>query len=460
MEKTHKVAIIGAGLTGLTAAYYLSQKGIEVVVYERDAQPGGVIRTHREKGFVYESGPNTGVLGQPEALELLEALAPDCKVEIADEAAKARWIWKGNRWHALPSGLWSGITTPLFSFKDKLRLLGEPFRRKGNNPAETLAQMVERRMGKSFLQYAVDPFILGIYAGDPNYLVTKYAMPKLYQLEQRYGSFIGGALKKAREPKTERDRKATREVFSVEGGLDHIVKALTVRVGMENIRTDCGDITVVPGESGGYQIATGKGTDTGYSHVITTVGARSLQQLIPFAWNENLDKICCLRYARVVQLSIGFNKWEGIPLKSFGGLVPFEEHRDVLGALFISSFLKNRAPEGGALLAVFMGGLRRPEMAGLTDEEIIALASRELMEMMQLPRFEPDLLVIHRYEEAIPQYGPESADKMETIGQIEQNHPGLLLAGNIRDGIGMADRIRQGRLVADQVAGQIAEGLK
>jgi protoporphyrinogen/coproporphyrinogen III oxidase len=184
MTKTPEIALIGSGLTGLTAAWYLKKYGFKVTIFEKSDRPGGVIRTHREKGFIYESGPNTGVLGHPEALELIEDLSPDCEIEIADAAAKARWIWKGDRWEPLPSGLLSAIMTPLFSFTDKLRILGEPFRRKGSDPEETLAHLVRRRMGKSFLQYAVDPFILGIYAGDPNFLVTKYALPKLYNLEQ------------------------------------------------------------------------------------------------------------------------------------------------------------------------------------------------------------------------------------------------------------------------------------
>jgi protoporphyrinogen/coproporphyrinogen III oxidase len=119
------------------------------------------------------------------------------------------------KWEPLPSGIIKGITTPLFTFPDKLRLLGEPFRKKGENPNETLADLVLRRMGKSFLDYAIDPFILGIYSGDPAKLVTKFAFPKLYRLEQDYGSFIKGALKKAKEPKTEREKKATKEIFSV-----------------------------------------------------------------------------------------------------------------------------------------------------------------------------------------------------------------------------------------------------
>jgi protoporphyrinogen/coproporphyrinogen III oxidase len=454
MAKIPEIAIIGSGLTGLTAAWYLKKYGFKATIFEKSDRPGGVIRTHRENGFIYESGPNTGVLGHPEALELMEDLSPDCEIEIADAAAKARWIWKGDRWEPLPSGLLSAIRTPLFSFTDKLRILGEPFRRKGSDPEETLAHLVRRRMGKSFLQYAVDPFILGIYAGDPNFLVTKYALPKLYNLEQNYGSFIRGSIKKAKEPKSDRDKKATKEVFSVKNGLQNLVNALIKKLEGTQILFDCGKIVVEPEANGNYTVTTGKGSFSQFTHVISTVGAHALSGLIPFAFNENLQNICCLKYAKVAQVSLGFSNWEGIPLRSFGGLVPFEEHRDILGALFISSFLKNRAPEGGALLSVFLGGLRRPEIAELSDDEIVSIVEREIKAMMKLDDFKPDLLKIHHYDHAIPQYGPESAEKIKTIEAIQGKHPGLILAGNIRDGIGMADRIKQGRMVADQISAE------
>lgn len=451
MDTNTNIAVIGSGLTGLTSAHYLKKKGLPVTLFEKSDRTGGVIRTYSEKGFVYEAGPNTGVLGHPEALELMEELHPHCEIEVADESAKARWIWKGTRWEPLPSGLISAIKTPLFSFTDKLRILGEPFRPKGSDPQETLAELVRRRMGKSFLQYAVDPFILGIYAGDPNYLVTKYAMPKLYNLEQNYGSFIRGAIKKAREPKTERDKKATKQIFSVKGGLQNLINALQISVGPENIRLGCGDIQIENAGNHQYNIHDRNGHHGPFTHVISTVGAHALNSLIPFAFDSSLQKICCLKYAKVVQVSLGFNHWEGIPVRAFGGLVPFGEHRDILGALFISSFLKNRAPEGGALLSVFLGGLRRPDIAELSDDKIVALVEKEIKEMMQLKVFQPDLIRIHHYDHAIPQYGPESADKIMTINELQKQFPGLILAGNIRDGIGMADRIRQGRSVAEGI---------
>ena len=191
-KPTAKIAIIGAGLSGLTTAFYLKRHGIPFKVFEKADRAGGVIQTIEENGFTVETGPNTGSMSRPEAAVLFEDLKDDCTLEVADESAKARWIWMNDRWHTIPSGVLGGITTPLFSFSDKIRLLGEPFRKKGTNPEETIADLVRRRMGKSFLRNVVDPFISGVYSGDPEKLVTQYAIPKLYQLEQDYGSFIGG----------------------------------------------------------------------------------------------------------------------------------------------------------------------------------------------------------------------------------------------------------------------------
>ena len=442
-----KIAIVGAGLTGLTTAYYLKRAGFDVQVFEKENHVGGVIQTHAENGFTFESGPNTGVLGQPEAMELIENLKGDCELEIADEAAKARWIWKAGKWEPIPSGLIGGIKTPLFTFADKLRLLGEPFRKKGTNPNETLKELVVRRMGKSFLDYAVDPFILGIYSGDPAKIIPKYALPKLYRLEQDYGSFIGGTIKKARKPKTDWEKKATREIFSVKGGLGNLIKALVKNIGEENISLNCDAIYFEKTETG-YKA---NNCNDIFTHVISTVGAYELTHLFPFVNVEDVVQINELEYAKVVQVALGFKKWKGPALNAFGGLVPFKENRDLLGVLFLSSFLRNKAPKNGALLSVFLGGVRKPHMVNLSDDEIKKTVEKEVKEMMGLEKFDPDLLKIFRYQHAIPQYGAESERKLKAIETIEKLHSGLILAGNIRDGIGMADRIKQGRVVATQI---------
>ncbi|NLK81936.1 MAG: protoporphyrinogen oxidase [Bacteroidales bacterium] len=165
--KTHaRVAILGAGLSGLSIGYFLNKKGISADIFEKGSRIGGVIQSNKEAGFLYEHGPNTGVLSNTIIEQLFADISEHCTIEVANEAAKKRLILKNGKWHALPSGLFSGIGTPLFTTMDKFRILGEPFRKAGTNPDESLRAFVERRLGKSFHDYAVAPFINGIYAGN------------------------------------------------------------------------------------------------------------------------------------------------------------------------------------------------------------------------------------------------------------------------------------------------------
>ncbi|WP_291856979.1 protoporphyrinogen oxidase [Marinilabilia sp.] len=457
-----KATIIGAGLTGLTAGYYLKKAGWKVTILEKDDRTGGAIHTYRQDGFIYESGPNTGMISHPEVAELFEELGDMVEVEPANEEAKRRLIWKEGRWHDLPSCMKAGIKTPLFSWRDKLRLLTEPFRKPGKNPDETLAQMVIRRMGKSFLEYAVDPFILGIYAGDPSQLVTRYALPKLYNLEQNYGSFIKGTFKKhaelIREKKNDPElynyhKKANKKMFSMSGGLDNLVNALTAKFEEGEILLGCHNINVCPANNN-FTAKFDHHNETKMidsDALITTTGAHEVPGILPFLREDEKQKITNLIYAKVVQVAIGYKDWRGIPLKAFGGLVPSREHRDILGVLFLSAFLKNRAPKGGALLSVFLGGVRNPEMVNLKDEEIKKLVFRELQKMMMVPDEEPDLFHIFRHTHAIPQYGISTGKRLEAVEEIQKHFPGLLLGGNLRDGIGMADRIKQGVTMAREL---------
>ncbi len=211
------VVIIGGGLTGLTSALQLKKRGLTVAILEKCDRTGGQIASHNEDGFLFESGPNTGSGASEEVMELYDSLSGRCEIEFARKEAENRWIWKKERFYPLPSGLTSGITTPLVTLGDKLRILGEPFRHKGSDPDETVAAMTVRRLGRSFLDYAVDPFLSGIYAGDPHTLVTRHALPKLYNLEQQYGSFIGGSIQKAKETRKQPASKIRKGIFSTYG---------------------------------------------------------------------------------------------------------------------------------------------------------------------------------------------------------------------------------------------------
>ena len=455
-NRSTDVIIAGAGLTGLTTAFYIKKQGLDVAILEKNERAGGVVQTFREKGFIYEGGPNTGVLSHPEAAELFEDLDGHCKLEVANPQAKRRLIWKSGRWHALPSGLISAVKTPLFTNYDKLRILGEPFRRKGPDPSETLEQLVIRRLGKSFLDYAVDPFISGIYAGDPSRLVTRYALPKLYALEQDYGSFIRGAFKKAFEPRDERMQKVTREVFSAERGLASLIGGLAEATGSEKILLNAENTTVSYTGNGftAGTIINGKPVEVSAPRFVSTVDPEMLPFMLPFVDKNELTPVTGLEYAGVTQVILGFREWKGMDLKAFGGLVPSREKRNILGVLFTSSFLKERAPEGGALLSVFLGGYRRPELVGLSDGDTKELVFGEIEKMLGIKDPGPEIFRTFRYKRAIPQYGKSSKERLEAIDSIQKRFPGLTIAGAVRDGIGMADRIRQARMIAGEITGK------
>ena len=446
MDNTHDIVIIGAGLTGLTTAFALRNKNRNVTILESDNKIGGQIQSHHVNGFVFESGPNTGVVKYPEVMDLFHSLNDGCKLEIAQVSAKRRLIWKGNKFHELPSGLLSAITTPLFSTYDKLRILTEPFRAKGNNPDESVAELTKRRLGTSYLDYAVDPFLAGVYAANPTMLPTKYALPKLYDLEQDYGSFILGAIKKARQPKTDRDKTATKEVFSTHGGLSSLTNAMADRIGSDNILLNAKSISITPSADGfdiNYTV-NGEQHNIKCNKVVTTCGAYALSALLPFVDSDIMQSITSLKYAPVIQVGVGIADTKGVNHSAFGGLVPSKEKRDVLGILFPSDCFAERAPQKGAAYAFFIGGMRHPEMINLSDEEIKRHVIDDLHSMMKYPaNTQPDEIEIYRHDKAIPQYESSTGARLKSIDLLQQKYPGLVIAGNLRDGIGMGDRIKQ-----------------
>lgn len=444
--KKTDLLIIGSGVTGLTMGYYLNKHGKDFLIIDKLDRAGGVVHTDSKDGFLYENGPNTALISNVSVVQLLDDLKEQCNLKIGSKLVNKRYILKKGKWEAMPMGPLSAIKTPLFSLKDKFKVLGEPFRAKGTNPDESLAGLVKRRLGKSFLEYAIDPFILGVYAGDPDLLITKYALPKLYNLEQKYGSFIGGSIKKGKEPKTELEKKANKAMYSFEGGFQAFVNALSESAGKEHFILGAEQLKVEKIETGylvSYINKEGQESQIESKRLISTSGAHALEGAFSFIPKERMDKLSNLKYAKVVEIALGFKKWNGMPLDGFGGLIPHKEDRKLLGVMFMSALFEGRAPKEGALFSIFMGGIRRPEIINMSDDEIKKILEEEFVSIMGVDDFNPELLEIHRHAYAIPQYGIESKARFETIQSIEKEFEGLTIAGNLRNGIGMADRIEQ-----------------
>src|SRR5256885_9997215 len=182
------VAIIGGGITGLTAAFYLQRKGVLVTLYEAGARAGGVIQSLRRDGFLAEFGPNTILETSPKITQLIRDVGLESRRLDPDPKAETRYLVRHGRPIAMPRSPIGFITTKLFTGRAKLALLREPFvpaRRDGKE--ESIAEFVIRRLGQEFLDHAIDALVAGIYAGDPYKLSVPHAFPKLAQLEAKYG---------------------------------------------------------------------------------------------------------------------------------------------------------------------------------------------------------------------------------------------------------------------------------
>jgi oxygen-dependent protoporphyrinogen oxidase len=454
-----RVAVIGGGVTGLTAATELRRAGVEVTLFEGAARPGGVVAAEREDGWLRELGPNSLLEGTSEIAEFIDGLGLGARRLYAAPEAKRRYIVRGGRPVPLPGSPLGFVTTPLFSFRAKLRLLGEPWRPRGNaDVEETVADFVTRRLGPEFLDYAINPFVAGVYAGDPRRLSVRQAFPKLFAIEQEHGSLIRGALAHRNTSGGPKGR-----IFSFPEGLGEIATAAAARLGGA-LRLNHRVQTVVRA-NGGWRLgisAEGREETAEFNAVVCALPADALAAL-PFAGVPEAAGLATLReiaHPPVVSVFAGYRREQvAHALDGFGLLMPEVERGRILGTLFSSTLFPGRAPEGHVALTTFIGGMRAPDLATRDDEALRALVAEELGRLLGV-RGEPVVFRLQRWPRAIPQYAPGYARFKEAMATAERGAPGLFLGGNSRDGISLANCIGAGRRLAREVTAFMAARAK
>jgi len=455
------VIIIGEGITGLCVAYWLKKRGIKVTVLAKDSEVGGTMKSVQDHGFLYETGANTALETTPLFKELVSDLKLESEFVYAHPEGKNRYILRDGILHSMPLGPGSFLSTRLFSFAAKFRVMKEPFIGKATNE-ESIAEFVKRRLGREFLDYAIDPFVAGVFAGKPEQLSVRSAFPKLYALEEKYGGLVKGMIKGAEERKQRAEKAKDRaETFSFVSGMQMLPRAIAASLGKSVILnakvTNIRNLTTASNEPSNepdarrYLVEYLYNDQEAEMEVDNVVFAIPAYEASPIVKSLSVDAarvLSSIYYSPIVSIFLGVNRENiGHRLDGFGFLIPSKERRNILGCLWNSCLFAHRAPAGMAALNAFIGGARQPELTTMSDERIIQITLDELKSIMQLSG-KPVYLHLTRWQKSIPQYEIGYQHKIDALAQFEESHPGIVLAGNYRGGISVGDCVHNAYEIA------------
>jgi oxygen-dependent protoporphyrinogen oxidase len=453
-----KVAVLGGGVTGLTAAWKLAQAGHSVRVLDAGDRPGGVVRTDQSGGWLTEGGPISFQESSPEIAGVVAGLGLTGERVEANPAAANRYVARKGRLVAVPAptSLAGFLTTPLLSFRSKLAVGSEASRSPVNRATDiSVAELVRDHFGSEILETFVQPLIGGIYAGDAERLSAKHAFPKIWEAERTVGSFVRAAADGSKR-RSESGLPTATPLISFRGGLQALTAALAGRLpkGALTPRAEVGEIA--QGKASRWSVrwkqAEGPGSEE-FDWVVAALPAWSLAALaVGPAGARPLSGLSAIEYPPVASISLGFRREQvSHPLDGFGALVPAAEGRTMLGVVFASSLFPGRAPAGHVALTAFAGGALRPEVARLGAAE---LASRVCEDLRVLLGAEgrPVMSRHTLWPRAIPQYNLGHGAHVEAMARCEKANPGLLIGGNVRDGISLPDCIKSGLSLASRVS--------
>lgn len=455
MPSNKKIVIIGAGISGLTTAYLLFKEGYDVFVLEQKDNVGGSIETVPENGFLFDRGPNSGLETTPLIQQLVKDLNLEDQFVYANREGNKRYILRNGQLQALPMSPPAFFKTKLFSGKAKLRLLAEPFIGKSKDGYyQSIAEFVTRRLGKEFLDYAINPFVAGVYAGKPEELSVKSAFPKLYALEEEYGGLIIGTIRSIRKRKKSKEvSKQSAKMFSFKDGMKVLPEAIADKLG-NRISTGVEVTSVRKTAEGNYGVTFRDGQQNLTllaDIVLSTVPAYKAADLFGH-FDETLVKhLNEIYYPPVLVLYLIYEKKSiGQPLDGFGFLIPEKEEKSFLGAIWSSVIFPNRSDESKAAFTLFIGGSRDAGFIDDVEQNVIDRARREFELIMKISA-EPVLISKRFWPKAIPQYTLGYVEHENFFDHFEKDNKGIILGGNYRGGISVGDCIKNSEIISNKI---------
>lgn len=433
------IAVLGGGISGLTAAHALMQQGHEVVVLDRGATPGGRIRTEYRDGFLVEHGPNSMISPAPGAEDLIASLGLAGERIDKGSGVRHRYLVRDGRAHALPLDPLGFFSSGFFSLRGRLRMLAEPFVRRGPQD-ETVADFVRRRFGRELLDYVFDPLVGGIYAGNPENLSMTALLPRLKQLELRYGSVVRGVATKALTGMDPRFDPRHRNLFSFRQGMASLPQRLANALG-PRVWSGVRVVSLHALAGGGFQLCLRDGdsdTSLRVDGVVVALPAYAAAKVLAPMAPAVSDGLATIEHPPLAVVALGYRRAQiAHPLDGLGVLTPTVERRKTLGFLFSSTLFAQRAPDNHALLTAYVGGARQPELAQLPREELVAMIRTEAADLLGA-RGEPVFDSVRYWRQSLPQPDLGHARRIAALRTLEEEYPGLVVTGNYVAGVSTA----------------------
>jgi oxygen-dependent protoporphyrinogen oxidase len=472
-----RVAIVGGGIAGLAAAYELElarAAGVDVTyeLFEAGTRLGGVIASSVVNGSVIERGPDSFLTEKPAALELCRELGLERDLVASNDAERKTFILIKNRLVALPDGLMflvptkflPMVMTPLFGWLTKIRmgfeLLQKPRAASGDSADESVASLVRRHYGQQAVDRLADPMLSGIYGGDASLLSAKAVLPRFVEMERKHGSLTMGMLKgmrarreaaEALERETDEEAPPPTPLFTtLRFGLQQLIDELVMRLDARRLHVDC-PATRLEREAAGWLVTAG-GVEERFDAVVMATPAWAAAELLAGLDAEVAAELGAIPYSSSVTVNLVYDGAHLDPLPDgFGFLVPAVEGRAMLACTFIHRKFPGRTAAGKSVLRAFLGGARGAALLDESDAVLAALVRRELMEMLEISAT-PELVEVQRWPRAMAQYAVGHGERMGRIRAGMTRLPGLYLAGNAYDGIGISDCVRLGRGAAREIS--------
>jgi len=457
------IAIIGGGISGLSAAWTLHQRGIPYRLLEAGPSLGGVIRTEEKDGFVLEGGPDSILAQKPEGIGLCRELGLGDRLIPTNPELKAIYILHRRKLHPLPEGMMLAVPTRilpmarsgLFSWPGKLRMGLDLVRPAGpQNGDESIATFLRRRFGQEAVERLGEPLLAGIHAGDPERLSILATFPRFRELEAKYGSLVRGMLSAPR-PKPKPGTPAPAAFYSLRGGLRELVDALVARLDTASIRTGAA-VRSLARDGDGYTIGLDGGDTVSAPRVIVAAPGPKIAPALAGLLPEVSRTLAAVPFASSATVLLGYRRSDvAHSLDGYGMVVPRGEGLRTTALSFVSTKFAHRAPEGHVLLRGFLGGVRDGSVLDLTDEEMVQAVERDMTPILGL-RGRPRVTRVFRWPSSTPQLEVGHLERMRAVENAVAAVPGLHLTGAGIWSTGIPDSVAD----ATRVAVAAAEGVQ